>query len=399
MSIRNTLERAERFLVGLVRDKRVAEDDSRAVRLLLWILYQLSRIYRAAVQIRLFLYKKRILRPYTLGCQAISIGNLTVGGTGKTPVVEVFARRLQQEGRKVAILSRGYKKEEPPFLERVLDKLLLRDRRRLPRVVSDGKTLLLNSAMSGDEPYMLASHLPDVAVLVDKDRVKSGRYAINKLGCDTLILDDGFQYMGLTHRLDIVLVDRESPFGNNHVLPRGLLREPVRNIERADFIFITKCDGTSQEALKSKLRGLNPDAEIIECTHRARYLQNVFTSEQKGLDFLQEIPVTSLSGIAAPDGFEGELVRRGAKIICRKRFADHHRYSQQELIDIINESLELGVAAIVTTEKDAVRFPRIERWDVPIYFLRVDIELLSGTEDFDECISRICFRRPERSGR
>ncbi|TFH17922.1 MAG: tetraacyldisaccharide 4'-kinase, partial [Lentisphaerales bacterium] len=177
----------------------------------------LSSLYWSVVQLRLFLYRKGILRHHTLGCQVISIGNLTVGGTGKTPVVEVFARRLQQEGRKVAILSRGYKKKEPPFMERLVDKMLLREKRRPPRVVSDGKTLLLDYRMAGDEPYMLASHLRDVVVLVDKDRVKGGRYAINKAGCDTLILDDGFQYLGLKHRLDIVLVDCRNPFGNRHV--------------------------------------------------------------------------------------------------------------------------------------------------------------------------------------
>jgi tetraacyldisaccharide 4'-kinase len=132
---------------------------------------------------------------------------------------------------------------------------------------------------------------------------------------------------------------------------------------------------------------------MIECTHRAKCLENVFTSERKDLDFLKGLSVTALSGIAAPDGFERELEDRGAKVVRRDRFADHHRYSQQELIDIINESLAVGAGAIITTEKDAVRFPRVERRDVPIYFLRVDIELLSGTEDFNDCISRICFHR------
>lgn len=399
MAARNqTRERVEKYLLGLIRNRELPRDAGRADRLLLMLLRCLSSLYRSVVQLRLFLYRKGILRHHTLGCQVISIGNLTVGGTGKTPVVEVFARRLQQEGRKVAILSRGYKKKEPPFLERLADKMLLRQKRRPPRVVSDGKTLLLDYRMAGDEPYMLASHLRDVVVLVDKDRVKSGRYAINKAGCDTLILDDGFQYLGLKHRLDIVLVDCRNPFGNRHVLPRGILREPVKNIRRASFIFITKCDGTSNDELKTELRQLNPTAEIIECSHRAKRLENVFTSERKDLDFLKDLSVTALSGIAAPDGFEKELEDRGAKVVRRDRFADHHRYSQQELIDIINESLSAGAGAIITTEKDAVRFPRVERRDVPIYFLRVDIELLSGTEDFNDCISRICFHRTSGAG-
>jgi tetraacyldisaccharide 4'-kinase len=389
---RQIQERVEKFLLKVVTEGKPPAEETRSVIFLRFLLKQLSNLYRSIVQLRLFLYKKRMLRHHELGCQVISIGNLTVGGTGKTPVVEIFARRLQQAGRRVAILSRGYKKEELPLPERILNKLLMRDSSRPPRIVSDGKNLLLDSSMGGDEPYMLASHLPEVIVLVDKDRVKSGIYAIDKFGCDTLILDDGFQYLSLKHRVDIALVDRRNPFGNEYVLPRGILREPVKNIKRASTIFITKCDGSSNEDLRDRLSGLNSDAEIIECTHKARYLQDVFSSERKELSVLDGMTVTALTGIAAPEGFINELQERGATVEIQERFADHHRYTQQELIDIINKSRDRGVRAVVTTEKDAVRFPRIERADVPVYFLRVDIELLSGTESFDECISRICFK-------
>jgi tetraacyldisaccharide 4'-kinase len=356
------------------------------------VLGGLSHLYLAAVQSRVFLYAKGVIRHHTLGCQVISVGNLTVGGTGKTPVVEIFARELQKAGRKVAILSRGYKKAEPSLPQRVLDKVTLAAYRHPPRVVSDGTRLLLDSDMSGDEPYMLASNLPDVAVLVDKNRVKSGRYAINKLGCDTLVLDDGFQYLRLKHRVEIVLVDRMNPFGNGRVLPRGILREPVRNIRRADFIFITKSDGNGSEELRERLRSLNPKAEIIECQHCARYLQNLFSEERKDLSALKDWKIVTVSGIAVPQGFEDNLERLGATILRRERFADHHRYSQQEIIDIINRSRRLKADAIITTEKDAVRFPRLDRHDVPVYFLRVDIEIVRGAADFRECISRICFR-------
>lgn len=306
--------------------------------------------------------------------------------------MEVFARALQQENRRVAILSRGYKKVEHSLAKKLLDKITGRERRRPPRVVSDGVALLLDSAMSGDEPYMLASNLPDVAVLVDQDRVKSGRYAIDKMQCDTLILDDGFQYRALKHRLEIVLVDYTNPFSNGYVLPRGLLRESIGNIRRADFIFITKSTGRNADKLKEQLHALNPRAEISECAHRPKYLQNVYTGERKDLTLFQQGKVALISGIAAPEGFETEIRRLGAAIVYLKRFADHHRYRQQEVIDIINKARRNQATAIITTEKDAVRFPKIERQDVPIYFLRVEIELLSGVEDFYACISRICFR-------
>jgi len=389
---RHRFERAELFLVRLIGREGADKGHGWRAQLLLWTLKQLSRIYRAAVQLRLFLYDKGILRHHMLGCQVISVGNVTVGGTGKTPVVEAFARELAREGRRVAILSRGYRKEEPPWLQRFIDRITLRDLRRPPRVVSDGKELLLNSAMSGDEPYMLASNLPNVVVLVDRNRVKSGRHAIRTLGCDTLVLDDGFQYMHLKSRIQVVLVDKTNPFGNGNVLPRGLLREPVKNIKRATFLFITKSDGRDSSALRAQLRALNPKAEIVECHHCARHLKNLFTEEVKDLEFLKGRKITVVSGIAVPSGFERELRDRGAAIIDNNRFADHHRYSQQEIIDIVNKSKEIGAEAIITTEKDAVRFPRLNRRDVPIYFLRVDIEILSGEEDFRDCISRICFR-------
>ncbi len=392
MMKRNRFDAVERFVVGLIECPADTRQRSGSERAILFILKHLSFTYRTIMQARLFLYRKGIFRHHTLGCQVISVGNLTVGGTGKTPVVEVFARELNKQGRKIAILSRGYKKAKPRFLKRVTDRLTFAHLRAQPRVVSDGKTLLLDSEMSGDEPYMLASNLPEVAVLVDKNRVKSGRYAINKLNCDTLVLDDGFQYMSLKHRLEILLVDKTNPFGNEYVLPRGILRESVKNVKRADFIFITKSDGKDSEALRARLRRLNAGAEIVECRHCARYLSNVFTSERQPLHFLKDRKIAVVSGIAVPGAFESELERRGADLVMTKRFADHHRYSQQEIIDIVNRSRTKGAEAILTTEKDAVRFPRLDRCDVPIYFLRVDIEILSGTEDFHQCINRICFR-------
>jgi len=381
-------ERLEAYIVSIIEDRRTTSGS----RVVAWHLKQLSRVFAVIVQVRLWLFDHGILRSHACGIQVISVGNLTVGGTGKTPVVEVFARSLQRSGRKVAVLSRGYKRVKPPATTRLLRKLSLRNTVDQPLVVSDGKRLLLDSATSGDEPYMLASNLPDVAVLVDKDRVKSSKYAINKLDCDTLILDDGYQYRALKHRLDIALVDSTNPFGNRHMLPRGILREPVRNIKRAGFIFITKSNGSGSEELKRQLRELNPDAEISECRHCARHLQDVYTGERKPLAFLDGLKVGAVSAIAVPTGFEQELRRWGAELVYFKRYPDHHRYTQQEIIEVINESLEAGADAVLTTEKDAVRFPLIERRDVPLYFLRVEIEMISGAEAFHEWISRICFR-------
>src|SRR5438093_783465 len=384
-----TLENLEQFGIDVVLGRR------RGFRaaILRGILYGLSFIYERIVQFRLYLYRKRICRERTLGCLVISIGNLTVGGTGKTPVVEKFARALQVGGRRVAILSRGYKSVPKPTKRNWFDRLLTNDVDP-PRVVSDGKSLMLDSVTAGDEPYMLAHNLKDVIVLVDKDRVKSGKFAIDKWKVDTLLLDDGLQYLHLKHRLDIVLVDRQAPFGNEFLLPRGTLREPPRNLRRASYIFITKSTGASNEQLIKRVRRYNRTAEVIECAHKPLHLQNVVTGEIASLEKLHGTFIGSICAIAAPDSFEDGLRKLGARIEIAKRYIDHHRYTEAELQSFINRCIRRDLEMVVTTEKDAVRFPLLVKTEVPIFFLRVEIEILSGHETWEHCVARICKPQP-----
>ena len=382
------IEAAETFVLEVIFEQR---RDKRAA-IMRAALFALSKIFQVAVKTRRFLYNVRILRDTTLGVQVIAIGNLTVGGTGKTPIVEKFARELSDQGRTVAILSRGYRSKPPPLTKRLMDKLLFRHDRTPPRVVSDGKSLLLDSETAGDEPYMLATNLKDVVVLVDKDRVKSGRYAIEKFGCDTLLLDDGFQYWKLRgRRMDVVLVDYQQPFGNEFLLPRGTLREPPSHLARASTIFITKSDGNTA-ALRQRITQHNSNAGIIECVHHPLYFEDVFTGERYDLGLLKEKKIASLSGIAQPESFERSLVSLGGDLVYSKRFADHHRFSQQEVLIVINRGKKRQAQAIITTQKDAVRFPKIDRRDLPIYFMRVEIKILSGAKDFHDCVQKICFR-------
>src|SRR5437016_4900371 len=386
-----TLENLEQFGIDVVLGRR------RGFRaaILRGMLYGLSFIYERIVQLRLYLYRKRICRERTLGCLVISIGNLTVGGTGKTPVVEKFARALQVGGRRVAILSRGYKSVPKPTKRNWFNRLLTNDVDP-PRVVSDGKSLMLDSVTAGDEPYMLAHNLKDVIVLVDKDRVKSGRFAIDKWQVDTLLLDDGFQYLHLKHRLDMVLVDRQAPFGNEFLLPRGTLRERPRNLRRASYIFITKNTGEPNLALMKRIRRYNRTAEVIECAHKPLHLQNVFTGEQLPLETLRGAFIGSLCAIAAPESFEDALRKLGAHVDLAKSYIDHHYYNEAELTSFINRCIRRDLAMIVTTEKDSVRMPRLPEADlkVAIYFLRVEIEILSGQESREHCVARICKSRP-----
>ena len=390
MTLRELGEHIEQYFIEIIRERRKAPLDS-FVKGLLFIA---SRFYLRAINIRTWMYDTRIIRNRAIGCLVVSIGNLTCGGTGKTPIVEIFARTLSQKGRKVAVLSRGYRSRDKRSLFEKLKKRLFSQKMEVPpRVVSDGKNLLHDSITAGDEPYMLASNLKNVAVLVDKDRVKSGLYAIDEFGTDVLILDDGFQYLRLKAHINIVLVDSTAPFDNHHVLPRGLMREPIEHILRADYVFLTKSDGSPRlRHLKEFIRKHNHRAEIIECCHKPQYLEEVFDrGHRHPLETLKGLKIASISAIANPASFEGFLEDLGGNLVLKRHYADHHRYRQQELIDFINDAKAAGAELIVTTEKDAVRMPRLDRRDIDIQFLRVEIDILSGQENFDQCISRICF--------
>ena len=380
-------ERIENYLVKLIQEKGADQNQPFSIRLLLNLLKVFSFIFASIVSIRYFLYRTSILKRFPLGIQVISIGNVTAGGTGKTPVTEIFARTLAANGRKVAILSRGYRRKETPFWRRVFTQVI-----EQPLVVSDGKHILLDAATGGDEPYMLASNLPGVAVVVDRNRVKAGRYAIKRRGCDTLILDDGFQYQKLKHSVEVVLVDSTNPFGNGYMLPRGILREPARHIKRADIIFLTKCRG-DVSAIVDEIRRHNKTAEIVECNHSPKTLKDVWSREEFPLDWLQGKTCCTLSGIASPKGFENSLRRLGSKVIWCERYADHHRYEPGEILYALNRTADMGADALITTEKDAVRFPRFETSPVKCLYLRISIEILKGSENFSDIINRICFNR------
>ena len=382
-------ERLENQLVKIIQEKGADQNPTGGVRVLLAVLKALSVLFAGIVALRYLLYRCGLKRRYPLGVQVISIGNVTAGGTGKTPVTEIFARTLAAEGRKVAILSRGYRRKEAPWWQRVFTQVI-----DPPLVVSDGKRVLLDSATGGDEPYMLASNLPGVAVVVDRDRVKAGRYAVKKLGCNTIILDDGFQYQKLRHSVEVVLVDATNPFGNGNMLPRGILREPARHLKRADIIFLTKCRGDVR-AVVDEVRQYNRTAEIVECRHAPKVLRDVWSREEFPLGWLEGKTVCTLSGIASPKGFENSLRHLGAKVVWCERYADHHRYDSSEVLYALNRTADMGADALVTTEKDAVRFPRFETTPVKCLYLRIAIEILSGRESFDQIINRICFRKSD----
>ena len=387
-TLRKWTEVLETFVLEVIFEQR----RGKRAALVRSALFVLSIGFHMGVKVRRFLYQVRILRDSTLGIQVIAIGNLTV-------------RRHGQDARGGKIRPRTAKAGPDgrhPFARLPLpaaaagavasQQLLLRADSTPPRVVSDGKSLLLDSETAGDEPYMLASNLKDVVVLVDKNRVKSGRYAIENFGCDTLLLDDGFQYWKLARpaagrgadRLPAALWQR-APAAARHVaraaFPSGARQHHLHHQERRQH----------RGNLRQRIARYNPTAGIIECVHHPLYFEDVFTGERKGLDFMAGKRVASLSGIAQPESFEQSLIQLRAELVYSKRFADHHRFTQQEILNVINRAKKRQAESIVTTQKDAVRFPKIDRRDLSIYFMRVEIKILSGADDFDDCVRKICL--------
>lgn len=388
--LENGFENFEKFTIDVIYGRR----EGLYINAYKLVLTGLSKVFSVLVQFRLLLYKNRIMHDQHLGCLVIVVGNLTVGGTGKTPVVEIFARSLAERGRTVAILSRGYKSKNEAVLKKWW-RMISHGEPPPPKIVSDGRTVLLDAKMAGDEPYMLAKNLPGVLVIVDKNRVKAGFFAIKHFGADTLILDDGFQYLALKEQLNLLLIDKTNPFGNHQLLPRGILREPIKHIKRASYVFVTKSDGQNDSILENIIRQYKPDTEIIECAHHPQYLQEVNGDAKRELSTLQGKKIGSFSGIADPESFEKFLEKNGAEIQYNRRFLDHHWFLSSELKHFFDRVKKAKLDMVVTTEKDAVRIPKTHEPPVPFYYLKLKIDILSGVSDFDEAVSRICFPKKD----
>ena len=376
------LEPLEQFATDVILDRAAG----RRASLLKPFLLLLATVYAGIMRVRARFYQDAILRRYSVGVMVISVGNLTVGGTGKTPVVEKLARSLQEAGRRVAILSRGYKSVPKPLLTRLADKFLPGRTPSPPRVVSDGKSVLLDSAQSGDEPFMLARNLPGVAVLVDSDRVKSARHAIRHYQADTLLLDDGFQYLRLGDRFNLLLVDRQNPFGNQHVLPprrpSRTPRCPPPGRSHSPHQMFRK----DHAEVEKKIRRHNRHAPIHPCSHHPLHLEDLITGEKKPLSYLRGLRVGAVAGIAVPESFFEGLIKLGAEIVYQRAFADHHRFMAPEVENALTRTRARRGLALITTEKDSVRFPPFPPRDIPVLFLRVEISLLDESQSFEQVV-------------
>jgi len=388
---RGPISAAAQSVAGFAVDVAYDRRHGPLAALLAAFLLVLSWVFGWLVRLRMWLYRERLFHDTPLGCKVVVVGNLTVGGTGKTPVVMKMARVLSQRGRRVAILSRGYKGRSDSPARRFW-RWLTQGRRPDPLVVSDGKAVLVGPEEAGDEPYMMARNLADagVVVIVDRDRVEGGRFALRRFGVDTILLDDGLQYLPLHGQINLLLVDRHNPFGNRRMLPRGILREPVANLSRGTYIFVTKCDGPVPAELEAEIRRHNPKAEIIACAHRPREYVEVDGPGRFPLDHLRGRRVMAFSGIATPERFESTLRELGAELVANRRFLDHHAFAEEDLDEILERALRAKAEFIVTTEKDAVRLQSGFRPAIPVLYVRLDVDILGGDSGFKEAVERIC---------
>ncbi len=328
----------------------------------------LSRVYGFGVTLRNACYRSGILKSSGLPCKVVSVGNITVGGSGKTPVVIFLAQRFLRKGLKVAILSRGYKREGTGI-----------------EVVSDGTNILLTPKHSGDEPYLMAKRLPGVPVIVGADRVASGALAVARFAPDVILLDDGFQHIRLGRDLDIVLFDAARGIGNGYLLPRGPLREPVSGLSRAD-LFLLKGDGAfTVSSLLEKGEGAGDvDVKSFKFIYRPTGLVDI-NGARVGLEKIKGKKVLALAGSAGPDGFVKTIEQCGAKVVKELFFPDHQWYGERE-VSRIKEN-DVGVDLVVTTEKDLVRLTGESVKGLNIQALIVDVSMQQEAEFFD-CVCK-----------
>lgn len=343
----------------------------------------LSNIYASVMERRNNYYDKNTKQQsivYTPSVPVISVGNITAGGTGKTPFVTYICRYFLKNGMKPAILMRGYKAKN----------------NAQSQVVSDGKKIRLTAEEAGDEAYLLAKSLPGVAVLIGRKRVESAKLATDKYNADILIVDDGFQHRKLGRSLDLVLVDSTKPFGYNKVIPAGLLREPLKGLKRASLIALTKTDQVDEIIIKNiikKIKQHAPTVPVVTSIHKPKLLQSI--TQWSGIkdDFEKDIKsVLAVSAIGNPKSFITTLQQKGYEVKAELSFRDHHTYNLADIrtIELMANKNEVDVIAI--TEKDAVKLgaiiERIPNLEKDIYVLPITIEITSNEDIFDKALAK-----------
>lgn len=348
---------AQGYLFSVISDERRGPDAA----LLRGALAGLACAYTAGLKLYLFPYRTGLRKQARLPCPVISIGNISVGGTGKTPLVQRVCEFLTARGVKVCVLSRGYRGANEHGMA----------------VVSTETRVELDARSAGDEAYLLARSLPGVPVLVGKDRRKSGALAWERFKPDAIILDDGMQFYQLRRDLEIAALNAARPFDNGWTFPRGLLREPPSHLRRANCVVITHADQVEAEkitALQERLKRLSPRAALYTASYAVEGLRALDRSPAPPLGWLRGRRVASFCALGNPALFEAQLERAGAELACRFRFPDHHSPTAGELQKIIPEACAQGAEAMIVSEKDAVKLPPLGR-PLPFYALVARLRL------------------------
>ena len=328
-------------------------------QLLKSLLYAISVLYGAVQVVRRDCYRLGWFKSFKLPCTVISVGNLAVGGTGKTPMTGYLARALQDMEKKVAVIKRGYKGRGG----------------NAPLVVSDGQRILIDAEQSGDEAQMLARQLTGIPVLIGADRYQTGLIAINRFQPDVIILDDGFQHIRLKRDVDLVLLDRAEPLGNGHIIPRGILREPVETLKLPDGIIYTR-SSTPQNAGQGTRGFVPPQMLVFESSHQP-YVH--YPAHTRNFSLFQNARITAFSGIVRNEDFHQLMTEKGAELASVHQFPDHHPYSLGELERIAASAVETDSDFIVTTEKDFMRLAPDYDW--PCDLIVVGVEIDFGRQD------------------
>ncbi len=351
-------------LLGIITDK----NEYPSLNPVKGLLYLLSLVNYLIQQTRGLLYKGGILKTKILGCRVISIGNITMGGTGKTPAVEMVANLLKNKGFKVAVLSRGYKG---------------RSRERI-NLVSDGNKILLKPPYIGEEAYMLAKRLKDIPILTGKDRYLLGRYAEDRFGIEVAILDDGYQHIKLYRDLNILLIDAANPFGNNMLFPRGILREPLSNTDRADIVLMTRCYNPKDPDASLIGERLKKDIPVFRSRHAATGCVDLNSGEERDISILKGKRILAFCGIGSPDSFRDIIIKAGGNIVRFLTYPDHHIYSDSNIRDIKENRGDVDM--ILTTEKDGSAL--IDRLPLPfpLWGLKINMEIIEKRDEWEERI-------------
>jgi tetraacyldisaccharide 4'-kinase len=315
-------------------------------------------LYSAAIKARSAGYQTRFLKTHRVSVPVISVGNITVGGTGKTPLVHWLAERLADQGRRVCILTRGYRRENA----------------KKQVIVSDGKRILSDVAHSGDEAMMLAQSLIEKsAVVCNADRVSAAQWAIENLQSDVLLLDDGFQHRRLTRDLDIVTIDATNPFGNGRLLPAGILREPIKNLNRADCMVLTRTSDEGAGELIERIQQVT-NAPILQSRTNVANIRRLDSADGgKEIAALNQ-PLAAFCGLGNPSAFFDQL--RGAHLDIRNEtvFRDHYKYSQADVDRLTEQAKAKGAQTLITTAKDAVKLQPLT-FQLPCYVADIEVEI------------------------